>query len=273
MDDLQLLEEIVRHDRLPTRQELAPARADLLDAMHTAARPGRREVLIASLATAGLAVAVLAIGGLTSAASGPSNGDRAGSGPAGGATTAGAGPSAADVSFRLVADSPETAQATADRLSTELDAALHKAAPGARWDGPAPRLKGWDSVDAGSAGQLFNGGGTVELGGKSGSLGLIVDTDQSILACVPKQADCTVTTAPNGAKLVALTITAPGMPGLGDPHTQLQSRVALPDGRVLVIVHSNDVGPDGTPPNQWRVPLTREQVTAIAVEIGAKIKA
>lgn len=279
MDDLRLLDDLVRADPLPTRTELVRSRTDLLEAMATTAAPPRRRTWFAGLALAGTAAAAAAVLAVTVLGSPPAPSPPppvADAPPSVGATT--------DVpvraAFRLAVDSPESAQATARRLGEELDAALRKTAPGARWIAvphlygtASPVIKGWDGQKGEAAGQLFNGGGAVEMGDRQGSLSLLVQGGTGLLTCAPDQPGCTVSTGPGGVKLVLLTITAPGKPTTGDPYVQLQARVAVPDGRVLVIVHSNDTGPDGTPKTGWRAPLTMDQVTTVATDIAARIKA
>jgi hypothetical protein len=270
MDDLQLLEGLVRDDPLPDRGELAPARAGLLDAIAANRHPARRRLAFTGLVTttAAAALAVVVASALNSPAKAPVV-----------IPWVSTASTPADT-FRLVADSAETAQASADRLAKEFGSAVQKTAPDARWiavpgiypnAGP-PTIKGWDAAGRPKGGQLFNGVGAIELGGRWGSLGLIVDTDTSVLRCPSDQPDCAEKTAPNGAKLVVLTITAPAMPTTGSPLTQLQARVALPGGRVLVVVLNNDIGPGGTPRTQWKVPLTLDQVTSIATDIAGKIR-
>jgi hypothetical protein len=281
MDDLKLLDDLVRDDPLPSRSDVMRSRAALLDAMAaTAVSAGRRTRLavraVAGTAAAAAVLAVVVLGRPGAPAQAPTV---AGPPSAGVASTA-----AAEVPvparFRLVVDSSESTQATARRLEHELDAALRTAALGVRWitvpgqyTEAGPRIKGWDAGKAEPGGQLFNGGGAVQLGDRRGSLALLVESDAALLTCVPAEADCAVSNGPGGVKVVQLTLTTPGMPTTGDPHVQIQARVGLPDGRVLIIAHSNDIGPDGTPESQWRAPLLLDQITAIATGIAARIAA
>jgi hypothetical protein len=278
MDDLQLLEDLVRDEPLPNRGDLAPARAGLLDAIATAGRPARRRFAFTGLVTTAAAAAAVAVAALAVLNS-PAKAPTATPFPSSVSSAPPVSSGSADT-FRLVADSAETAQASADRLAAEFGAAVKKTAPEARWiavpgiypNAAPPKIKGWDAAGQAKGGQLFNGAGAIQLGGRWGSLALIVDTDTSVLTCPADQPDCVEKAAPNGAKLVVLTITAPAMPTTGSPLTQLQARVALPDDRVLVVVLNNDIGPEGTPRTEWKVPLTLDQVTSIATDIAGKIK-
>lgn len=272
MDDLRLLDDLVRADPLPTKAELGPARADLVGAMAPVA-PAWRPRLLAGFALVGTATAAALAVAALSVPTKPSP-----TPPVAVAPTAPETPHRA--AFRLVADSPQTTQATARRLTEEFDAALRAAAPDARWirvpgrypAGGPPRIKGWEQGKAAAGGPMFNGAGAVGRGDRWGSLGLLVESDGTLLRCASDQPDCVVSTGPGGATLVRLTDTTPGMPTTGDPHVQLQARVGLPDGRVLVVVHSNDIGPDGTPRTRWRTPLALSQIVAVATDIAARIR-
>lgn len=291
MDDLLLLRELGRDAPLLDPAELAPARDRLRNAMisHSAgtARPaGRswaaRRVVLAGVATAGVAAAVVAL--LTVAPI-----DR----PSGGTVQ----PSAAvvspsppeDFTFRLVADSVDSAQATATQLSQALDRALKKEAPGARWifkrdnagqtpgpDGQPPQLHVKASDGAKKSEEMFSGGTGVLHEGRRGALHLLIFTsvgsDRGIVSCPADSAGCIEVPGPNGGKAVVQTISQPPMRGSNVPFRMYMVGLQLADGRALSLSHSNDFGPDMTPAAQRDTPLTREQVTAIAFDVASKIK-
>jgi hypothetical protein len=116
-------------------------------------------------AVAAVAVLAVAAGLLTGAQHGPERVDAA----------------PPDATFKLVLDSRESAQATAERLSAALDEAVKDAAPGAQWlagnaygvptrDGQAPPIFTGDGVR--TSDQVFAGGGSLEVDGRRGALAL-----------------------------------------------------------------------------------------------------
>jgi hypothetical protein len=188
MDDLLVLREFGRNTPLLQAAELTPARDRLVSAMisdrSSNARPVRRSrparsIVLASLATAGIAAAVAAL--LVVAPI-----DK----PSGKATqpSAAAGsPEAPDSTFRLVADNSDSAQATARQLSETLDNALKKEAPGARWifeldyvgqspgpGGVPPQLHANGLDGTKKSEEMFTGGSGVLQDGRKGNLFLTI---------------------------------------------------------------------------------------------------
>jgi hypothetical protein len=200
---------------------------------------------------------------------------------------------AADVQFRLVYDTQETAAATAKRLSRELDQALRKEAPAATWirNPDFPReFQGLDGqplkvmyMERKDGTNYFSGGKGVLNEGRKGSLNLhIYPESWQIMGPGPDHYDwsctlpgdattdiraCTPGKAPNGAKLKIVTD--------HDKKSLLvwyYVAIELPDNRVLTLEVSNEFGGDGTIA-QAGSPLTLEQVRAITIDVANTIKA
>jgi len=238
---------------------------------------------VAGLATAVVALSVTTALGLTmTGGTGASSPPSAAGGASGGATSA-----APDTRFALVADSKESAAATAKRLSYALDAAFRKEAPGAKWifepgvpgeTGPSspPKLS-YKTLQKPRSVDIFAGDSGVLNKGNKGSLFLqtsptvIKDEKGEVhrysMECSPKAPKCVEGTAPNGAKTRLSTF------DYGDGIFSYNADVILPDERVLAIQSSNDFGPDGSPAAQRAMPLTGDQVLAIAIDVASQIKA
>jgi hypothetical protein len=205
---------------------------------------------------------------------------------AGGASNA-ATSAAPDTRFALVADSKESAEATAKRLSAVLDAAFKKEAPGAKWifepavageTGPnrAPQLA-YKTLIRTKPVDIFAGGSGVLNNGRKGNL--FLQTSPTVfqlengkvvhysMECSPKAPKCVEGTAPNGAKTRLSTF------GYGGGMFSYSADVLLPDERVLSIHSSNEFGPDGSPAAQRGMPLTGDQTLAIAIDVASQIKA
>jgi len=232
----------------------------------------------------GLATAVAALGLTTALGLSMTGGTGASSPPsvAGGGTTA-----APDTRFALVAQSEETAAASAKRLAAALDAAVRKEAPDAKWifepdgsgrtgpDGRPPTLS-YDVGPDGKSKELFGGGSGILNEGRKGSLRLGVEPAEGVgedgvrrpssWKCAPTVRKCTEGTAPSGAKTLFLS------PKYGDVQ-MYGIEVQLPDGRSLRITVSNNFGDKGTGAAQPGTPLTSDQVKAIAFDVAAQIKA
>jgi len=312
MDDMQLIRELGQETPLLQAAQLAPARGRLVNAMISSSAAGKRPAprswpkrrsLLAGLATAGVIAAVASL--LTVAQLDKPNSEVTGS-----SATVGS-PAAPDSSFQLVADTSESAQATAKRLSEALDHALRKEAPGARWifapeyagqkpgpDGVPPQMIVKPDGPKKSEEMFFGGSGVLHEGRK-GSLFLRIVTDPAKsrptpppdchlypncvrifagsrgtnFSCSASPADCVEGTNPSGGKFVVMTLSQPSRAGSNVSWRSYEVRFELADGRILSISHSNSFGGgDGAPPAQPDTPLTREQVTVIANDIASKIK-
>lgn len=198
----------------------------------------------------------------------------------------------ADTRFRLVFDTEETADATARRLSQELDRALREVAPGATWfwmpdhlgeapkpDGQPPRFTHNGTSD------LVNGTSGVSYQGRRGALGMSISPDRGgpdetgfhwpcrlppdIQEDKRYHRECTEGTTPSGARTKTVTYT-----GRRQQSVQHVVSVQLPDNRVLEVSVLNMVGVDeSAAPAQPESPLSREQVTAIARHLEGRVKA
>jgi hypothetical protein len=240
---------------------------------------------IAGVATAVVALSVTTAIGLTM-----TNSTGASSPPvAGGASVAGT--VVPDTRFALVANSEESAAASAKRLGAALAEAFRKEAPTAKWifdpelpgqtgpDGRPPKLS-HRVVDGKTkkSQELFHGGSGVLNEGRKGRLHLGVNAvdrpgedgtpNRDAGTCPPAGDKCTPGKAPNGAKTVLLTRTFEDTEGLVQT-----AEVALPDGRALRITQSNNFGVGGGGPAQQATPLTSAQLMAIAIDVAGRIKA
>jgi hypothetical protein len=202
-----------------------------------------------------------------------------------------------DLRFRLVADTADSAKATAARLAKAFDGAFRKEAPGARWiyepdypgeTGPDDRppsvaVKVRHGVPSPAGEMFFSGSGVLNEGRKGGlhlSVVIFPGPDEvragtayrDPMTCPKEQVECTEGTTPTGAKTVVWTNEGEAL-NSDLPLVVYRGRVALPDGRVLQIEHHNEFGPDGAPPAQRETPLTRDQVMAIAITVASQIKA
>ncbi|MFC5006772.1 hypothetical protein ACFPIJ_54300 [Dactylosporangium cerinum] len=196
---------------------------------------------------------------------------------------------APDTRFVLVANSEESAAATAKRLSEALDAAFRKEAPGAKWifepsgphetgpDGQPPKLLYKGAKDAPKSLEMFAGDGGVLNRGRKGHLHLGIFPGKGVsddpanqdgsVTCSPTAQECKEGTAPNGAKTTLLTISDDG--GVGE----YVAAVGLPDGRILKIANTKAFGVEGAGAAQDGPPLTSDQVMGIAINVASQIKA
>lgn len=233
---------------------------------HTALR-------VTSVATALVALSVTAAVGLTMA-----GGTGTSSPPqAGGETT----PSVTvDTRFALVADSEESIEATARRLSERLEAALKKEAPDLKWifepnipgekgpDGQPMELGYKEGKGVKKAQEMFAGTSGFRVGERKGSMHFaILNSEGATVQCPPTIPTCVDGTAPNGAKTSMLTF------DYGDGVIEHSARVELADGRILTLSQTNDFGVDGAGAAQPGTPLTGEQTLAVATDVASQIKA
>ena len=207
--------------------------------------------------------------------------------------------------FRLVASDKAAAAATAKSLRAALDAAVHGAAPGAKWlargntaistpDGQPPRITG-DGLTRPTE-QRFTGTTGISFDGRKGKLSLTIITIDScsrgalakcpagastpaeqrremiegLFACQPKAVvKCTASTRPDGRRQRVQTATS--LHGFVSQETNIE----LADGRALMIAVDNEfVPPGGDPKNdipQPGAPLSPAQVTKIATTVGDQI--
>jgi hypothetical protein len=195
-----------------------------------------------------------------------------------------------DVRFRLVFDTPETAKATADRLSQELDQALRKHAPTASWiqdpdigahrEGPVgqPPILAYKVGPNADPAAVFAGHKGLLNEGRKGGLSIGVGRDSwQKTGPGPNQFDwtctdspgCTVDKAPSGAKMKIISRRA-------SAESQFVSdsvAIEVPGNRVLNVEVSNEFGVGDGTVAQNASPLSLEQVRAIALDIAAAIKA
>jgi hypothetical protein len=261
----------------------------------------RRERKLGLLRRAGAGVAVLGVAVLASGflATGPGGGAAPSAPPAAIAST-----DPADSKFRLAAESREDAEATAARLSRELDRALRVAAPGATWqrqdlfgrpspDGQPPNLFAPES--GARADQMFFGGTGVVFEGRRGTLVVEVQSPrpcaadnakcrqeratpgfeewsrQAMMSCAGLSG-CETRTGPNGERMVVQS-TSSRTPRGGRPLTLHQVRVLLPDGRVLTLSSGNEFGTGAGEPAaaQDQPPLGVPHLSAMALAVAGKI--
>ncbi|MEU4472576.1 hypothetical protein [Micromonospora sp. NPDC023888] len=202
---------------------------------------------------------------------------------------------AADNRFRLVFDTDEAADASAKRLSQELDRALRKVAPGAKWiwmpehldeprkpDGQPPTFTHRGSPDS------VGGSSGISYQGREGSLGVSISPDeypdaaygpggfhwpcqlpQGIQEDTRYRRVCEAGTTPSGARLKTETLT-------GKQQRSVQHLIAiqLPGNRMLEASVLNMVGVDESAvPAQPNAPLSMEQLKAIVLTIADQVKA
>jgi len=273
---------------------LPPSTVDVAGIVRREKRRGMlRTITGAATATVALSVAVaIGLSGTGGAKSPPS---------ATGSALASDGPPATgvpapDTRFRLVADSAESAAATAKRLSKALDASVRKEVPGSKWifepdyvgepkrpDGQLPDLDAKVRKGRpGQSGQMFAGVSGVRNDGRKGSFHLIVVIDEAPEdgpstpvdpgACgADTGSTCTEGTAPNGAWTRLVTMADEN--GGKDPFVLYIASVGLPDGRYLILEISNDFGLDGAPAAQPDAPWTSDQLLTIATDLAGQIKA
>ena len=235
---------------------------------------------------AGLAAAVVALSVTTTLGLTMTGGTGASSPPSAAGGASGATSAAPDTRFALVADSKESAAATAKRLSEALDAAFKKEAPGAKWifepgvageTGPnTPPQLSYKTVQRPKSVDLFAGGSGVLNNGNKGYLFLQIgptdlkSEDGKVLRfsmeCSPKVPKCVRGTAPNGAETRLSTI------DYGDGMLSYYATVTLPDQRALTIYAGNEFGPDGSPAAQREMPLTDDQTLAMAIDVASQVK-
>jgi hypothetical protein len=206
--------------------------------------------------------------------------------------------------FRLVATDRAATAATAKTLRAALDAAVHKAAPGATWltQGPAetatpngqpPRVIGDDLKRP--TDQMFWGQTGIALDGRRGTLSIGIasmnpctggrlakcppgskdpetlrrDMATGLYACQPAPEKCTASIRPNGRRQRVQK-----MVSLGGFVSQ-ETNVELADGRALMIFVDNQfrtpVPADKVFVPQPTTPLSPAQITAIATAIGDQI--
>jgi hypothetical protein len=202
-------------------------------------------------------------------------------------------PPAQDTRFELLADSQDSAEASAQRLSEALDRALKRAAPDARWvsvaasDASNPTADGLPNIAPIFANgpdhpaNHFSGTVNVESGTRQGTLTLMIhpQTELSLppkpepgnnanlrqpilLACAGTRG-CTEGTGTHGEKLVTILTEASN-------YRLHEVNVEVAGNRILSITVATDVADlndTNTPP------LTMEQTTAIGVDVAAQIKA
>ncbi|MET8353585.1 hypothetical protein [Micromonospora sp. NPDC005206] len=202
---------------------------------------------------------------------------------------------AADTRFRLVFDTDETADATARRLSQELDRALRTVAPGAKWtwmpdyvgeprkpDGQPPEFTHRGTPD------FVGTSSGISYQGRKGSLGVSVTPDVYPDAsdgpagyhwpCRPPpgihedsryRRVCEAGTTPSGAQMKIETLT-----GKRQKSVQYLVAIQLPGNRALQADVLNMVGVDESAvPAQAQAPLSMEQLKAIALAIADQVKA
>jgi hypothetical protein len=80
-----------------------------------------------------------------------------------------------------VSNTGESAKATAQRLTEELIAAVHEAAPSATWLTPATIR--YTEKDPKRPGVLFAGGGNLQFDGRAGNIDLVILPTGRMPAC------------------------------------------------------------------------------------------
>jgi hypothetical protein len=209
--------------------------------------------------------------------------------------------------FRLLAGNREDAEASAARLSRELDRALGTVAPGAAWlrqdlygrptlDGQPPNLFAPESAEYGEF--LFNGGSGVAFEGRRGTLALEVLSPLPCAAdnakCAAERADpafaermrehlmtcaapggCEYRTGPKGERI--LTASTSSRPPRADRAlVRYEVRIRLADGRVLMLATANqftEPGGDKDAIAQDVPPLAMSHLVAIASAVAATVLA
>lgn len=197
-------------------------------------------------------------------------------GPASAVPRAAPASSAADTRFRLVFDTREAADATAKRLSAEMDKAFRKEAPGGTW---ISDLDGSDRFrifykEQGDNPPILGGGSTFSVGGRKGRLLLnIFPMSSSSFSCERPDGsddhDCETTKIPGGMTMKVEKIV------WNKKTSEVSNDVAiqLPENRVLYLGTTNNIDGDYALPAQPEPALTMELVKAIATEVAGQVKA
>lgn len=249
--------------------ELPPSAVDVNDIIRSEKRrssvraTGIASAVVALSITAGL---VLTMGGGPGASSPPAATQTATGTPSGSGTHGGSG-----ARFALVADTAETAAATAKRLGIALDGAISKEAPGTKWlTGSVPKIAYKTTQPAGV--DMFSGDGAMAYHGRKGTVALSIlllrpsaegpDAGKAIdpLACQPG-AKCVEGRSPAGAR--TMIVTNGGV---------VEAKVDLSGKRWLTISVANEAGADGDGPAQAATPLTAAQALAVATNLAGQIK-
>ncbi|MBM7489319.1 hypothetical protein JOD64_000541 [Micromonospora luteifusca] len=226
-------------------------------------------------------------------------------GPAPGPPLAAPTPTATDTGFRLVFDTDESAEASANRLSTEFEAALREVAPGSTWfwipdhvdearkpDGRPPVFTHHGRDD------MVSGGSGVSYQGRKGPLGVSISPDVFESEPAGRPGDsvepagpagyhwpcelpaghlgdqryhrvCAEGTTPGGLRMKAETLT-----GKRDGSVQHIVTIKLPGNRAFSASVSNMLGVDEQAvAAQPEPPLSAEQVRAVAVRVAERIRA
>ncbi|MEV4540015.1 hypothetical protein [Micromonospora echinaurantiaca] len=264
-----------------------PARVDVAGIVRRERRARAARRLAGSLA----AVLALALAGGVGMAAGGGQPGRAPVPPQAAASS----PALPDTRFRLVFDTPESADASAKRLSREFETALREVAPGARWfwipdsvdeprkpDGQPPTFSHNGSDD------FVYGGSGVVYRGRKGPLGVSISPDVFDSAgsgqpagyhwpceLPPGHGDrrydrvCDERTTPSGLRMKVETLT-----GKRNGSVQHIVSIQLPGNRAFHASISNMVGVDEQAvAAQPEAPLSAEELTALAVRIAEQIKA
>ncbi|SCL61139.1 hypothetical protein GA0070606_3390 [Micromonospora citrea] len=260
-----------------------PARVDVPGIVRRERRVRAARRLAGSLA----AVLALAVTGAVGLAGGGQQPGGASAPPQAAAPT--------DTRFRLVFDSPESADATAERLSRAFGTALRDVAPGARWiwipdsveeprkpDGQPPTFRHNGRDD------LVFGGSGVSYQGREGPLGVSISPDVFGTAgpgqpagyhwpceLPPGHGDsrydrvCEEGKSPGGLRMKVETLT-----GKRNGSVQHIVAIQLPGNRAFSASISNMVGVDEQAvAAQPEAPLSAKELTALAVRIAEQIKA
>jgi len=188
-----------------------------------------------------------------------------------------------DKHFQLLANSKESADASAKSLSQTLDRALKQTVTTAKWvnikasDASNPTTEGLPNIfpiflGPNHPGNYFSGTVNVENDSRQGHLSLMIQPlaeagnwqypkPPRLLACAG-EAGCTESTGPNGEKIITI-VTEVSSFNLQDV------RVGVAGHRMLSITLGMDVDRN----NVQALPLTVTQTTAIAVYVASQIKA
>lgn len=233
--------------------ELPPSTVDVDDIVRAEKR--RSAVRTTGIASAAVALSITAGLGLTMGggpgASSPPPATQAA--PPGSATSP-----TRDTRFALVADSPESAAATAKRLRAALGYAIKKEAPGATWLAGAPPKIFFKTTEPAGV-DIFTGSDTLAYRGRKGTVWLGISIARPVadgpdagqvfdpFAC-PADATCVPGKAPNGARTLVMT----------SRDGTVDARVGLSGKRWL------DVSAASV--------LTAEQVLAAATNLASQIK-
>ncbi|WP_433352881.1 hypothetical protein ACQPYV_20925 [Micromonospora saelicesensis] len=213
-------------------------------------------------------------------------------------------PTATDTGFRLVFDTDESAEASAERLGAEFDAALRAVAPGSTWFwipdhvGEARQPDGRPPVFTHNGRDDMVGGGSgVSYQGRKGPLGVWIFPDVLDPAPTGRPVDpsapegpagfhwpcelpegagdnryhrvCVAGTTPGGLRMKTETLT-----GKRTASVQHIVSIQLPGNRALSASVSNMVGVDEQAvAAQPEPPLAAEQLRAVAVRVAERVRA